>query len=120
MLRNSIKYKIMLAAIGVTLASILLMSAIVTFSIRDMVDNFAGLNEQQNSKSIENITKTSEQTKSKITNSINESVLKKVHSLIKRDFLVLKEPFSENSFGWISRFLHNTFELDDEIIHASF
>lgn len=117
---RSIKYKIMLATMGVTLASILVMFTIVLFSINDLVGKFLALNEQQNNVTIENINKTANDSKDKITSYINDTVVKRTENQLRRDFLVLKEPFVENSFGWVGRFLQNTFELDEEVIHASF
>lgn len=110
----------MLASISVTISSILMMFALVSYNINDLVGQFAELNDEHHKKSMVTLLKNSEETRENVSDYFMKQLLNKARNLLSRDNPVLLEHFRDNSIGLIGRFLQNAFELDDEIIQASF
>lgn len=96
------------------------MLVIVLININQMIDGMSALYQEQSERTKTTIQENSEANIVKISKFYEDALVTKAINLLERDFLVLRGQFADNSIGWISNFLYNTYQLDGDLIHASF
>lgn len=106
--------------ISIVLFSFLTIGLVGTYAVKSMVQKFISMVQLRNEEFEETLGRNSDQSKNRFVAFFEEATRLKGESLIKKDSLLLRNPFLDNSFSLVRDALQNSFDFDPSILSASF
>lgn len=117
---KTIKGKILASSLSMLLIAFITSLSIVIFNFNSLVSSFLNLSQSRANEVANDMREWSKSTKQKISGIYEDALKTKGTTLMVQDTLVIKPAFLDNALTDIKTFLTKKFELDDEIVQASF
>ncbi|RYZ93142.1 MAG: HAMP domain-containing protein, partial [Proteobacteria bacterium] len=118
-MRISIKVKILVSIILVTIAAFALVLSIGRVALQSLTQDFLQAMKVQGESSVEALTASATESKDDFLTLFEKDAKEQGLSLVKKDSIVIKGPFFENSYSYVQEFIQKAFSFDDAILEAS-
>jgi signal transduction histidine kinase/HAMP domain-containing protein len=117
---GSIRKKLILTNLMAIIAAFIIVATIVILNFNKLSSTFSTMNKERSITVSNNLKNESILNTQKIQGFFEKSLYNKGQVLLKRDRLVLKPLFLDNSFNGVRNLLTNLYSLDEEILSLSF